>query len=174
MDAIYFWVSSLDCFKDRFDFHAKYFIDGGAFLYGFLLSVGVGIVVAFAFYFVCCNGKNAKPASVPNWLIALVLAVVAAYFLGDVLVMGSAGTPGSGFYAACNKFANDFVIANSGNMTATQECMAEYNTIIQALQKGKDVALEFNLTNAFLAAIAYFATSMVVKNLTKHGTRIPF
>ena len=63
---------------------------------------------------------------------------------------------------------------NIGNNQAVQECQMELNRILEELRKGNDVALMFNVTNAVLSMLFYFLTSLCVKNLTKHGSQIPF
>lgn len=174
MDLFYYFVTSLDQYADKFGFHNYYFVENGAFTAGFWYSFGIGVVVALAFYFGLCNGESVKHATRVNWGIGLLLVALAAYFIGDFLIIGSDGNPGSGFYCACQEFANNFMSHNIGNNQAVQECQMELNRILEELRKGNDVALMFNVTNAVLSMLFYFLTSLGVKNLTKMGSHIPF
>ena len=175
MDLFYFLVTSLEQYADKFGFHNYYFVEnGGAFTEGYFYSAGIGVVVALAFYFGLCNGESAKPATRVNWGIGLLLVALAAYFIGDIMIIGSDGNPGSGFYGACQEFANNFMSQNIGNNQAVQECQMELNRILEELRKGNDVALMFNVTNAVLSMLFYFLTSIGVKNFTKHCSQIPF
>lgn len=173
MDFFYFLVTSLEQYADKFGFHNYYFVENGAFTEGFLYSAGIGVVVSLAFYFGLCNGESVKLATRVNWGIGLLLVALAAYFIGDIMIIGSDGNPGSGFYCACQEFANNFMSQNIGNNQAVQECQMELNRILEELRKGNDVALMFNVTNAVLSMLFYFLTSLCVKNLTKHGSQIP-
>lgn len=176
MDLFYFFVTSHEQYADKFGFHNYYFVEGNfpAFTEGFLYSAGIGGVVALAFYFGLCNGESAKHATRVNWGIGLLLVALAAYFIGDIMIIGSDGNPGSGFYGACQDFAREFMEDNRGNTQALQECQMELKSILEKLRKGKDVALTFNVTNAVLSMLFYFLTSIGVKNFTKHGSQIPF
>lgn len=176
MDFFYFLVTSLEQYADKYGFHNYYFVENGlgAFTEGFLYSAGIGVVVSLAFYFGLCNGESVKLATRVNWGIGLLLVALAAYFIGDIMIIGSDGNPGSGFYCACQEFANNFMSQNIGNNQAVQECQMELNRILEELRKGNDVALMFNVTNAVLSMLFYFLTSLCVKNLTKHGSQIPF
>lgn len=174
MDFFYYFVTSLEQYTDKFGFHSYYFVENGAFTEAFLYSAAIGVAIALAFYFGLCNGESAKPATRVNWFIGLLLVALAAYFAGDMMIIGSDGNPGTGFYAACQEFANNFMNQNIGNNQAVQECQMELNRILEELRKGNDVALMFNITNAVLSMLIYFLTSLGVKNFTKHGSQIPF
>ena len=174
MDIFYFLVTSLEAYKDQYGFHSAYFADGSGYLTGFLLSLGIGVFLALCFYFGLCNGKSAKPATRINWWVTLLLVAVITYFVCDMVVIGAAGQPGTGFYAFCQDYANNYVSEHVGNNQTVQACLLEYNTIIDNLNQGNDVALMFNLNNVFYSVLAFVLTSFGVKNLTKHGSQIPF
>ena len=174
MDFFYFLVTSLEQYADKFGFHNYYFVENRAFTEGFLYSAGIGVVVSVAFYFGLCNGESVKPATRVNWGIGLLLVALAAYFIGDIMIIGSDGKPGTGFYQACQNFCQAFCDSHPGNVQAGRECQMELESILKELRKGKDVALMFNVTNAVLSMLFYFLTSLCVKNLTKHGSQIPF
>lgn len=174
MDFIYFLVTSLEQYSDKFYFHSNYFVEQRSFTEAFFYSSGIGAAVALVFYFVLCNGDSVKPATRVNWFIGLLLVALAAFFVGDIMIIGSDGTPGTGFYAACQDYANEYMIANQGNEQAITECQMELNNILENLRQGNDVALMFNLTNAVISMLVYFLTSLGVKNFTKSGSAIPF
>lgn len=174
MDIFYFLVTSLEAYKDQYGFHSAYFADRSGYLTGFLLSLGIGVFLALCFYFGLCNGKSAKPATRINWWVTLLLVAVITYFVCDMVVIGAAGQPGTGFYAFCQDYANNYVSEHVGNNQTVQACLLEYNTIIDNLNQGKDVALMFNLNNVFYSVLAFVLTSFGVKNLTKHGSQIFF
>lgn len=174
MDIFYFLVTSLEAYKDQYGFHSAYFADGSGYLTGFLLSLGIGVFLALCFYFGLCNGKSAKPATRINWWVTLLLVAVITYFVCDMVVIGAAGQPGTGFYAFCQDYANNYVSEHVGNNQTVQACLLEYNTIIDNLNQGNDVALMFNLNNVFYSVLAFVLTSFGVKNLTKHGSQIFF
>ena len=174
MDIFYFLVTSFEAYKDQYGFHSAYFADGSGFMIGLLLSLGIGVVMALCFYFGLCNGKSAKPATRINWWVTLLLVAVITYFVCDMVVIGAAGQPGTGFYAFCQDYANNYVSEHVGNNQTVQACLLEYNTIIDNLNQGNDVALMFNLNNVFYSVLAFVLTSFGVKNLTKHGSQIFF
>ena len=176
MDIFYFLVTSFssEAYKDQYGFHSAYFADGSGYLTGFLLSLGIGVFLALCFYFGLCNGKSAKPATRINWWVTLLLVAVITYFVCDMVVIGAAGQPGTGFYAFCQDYANNYVSEHVGNNQTVQACLLEYNTIIENLNQGNDVALMFNLNNVFYSVLAFVLTSFGVKNLTKHGSQIFF
>ena len=174
MDIFYFLVTSLEAYKDQYGFHSAYFADGSGYLTGFLLSLGIGVFLALCFYFGLCNGKSSKPATRINWWVTLLLVAVITYFVCDMVVIGAAGQPGTGFYAFCQDYANNYVSEHVGNNQTVQACLLEYNTIIDNLNQGNDVALMFNLNNVFYSVLAFVLTSFGVKNLTKHGSQIFF
>ena len=174
MDIFYFLVTSFEAYKDQYGFHSAYFADGSGYLTGFLLSLGIGVFLALCFYFGLCNGKSAKPATRINWWVTLLLVAVITYFVCDMVVIGAAGQPGTGFYAFCQDYANNYVSEHVGNNQTVQACLLEYNTIIDNLNQGNDVALMFNLNNVFYSVLAFVLTSFGVKNLTKHGSQIFF
>ena len=176
MDIFYFLVTSFssEAYKDQYGFHSAYFADGSGYLTGFLLSLGIGVFLALCFYFGLCTGNSAKPATRINWWITLLLVAVITYFVCDMVVIGAAGQPGTGFYAFCQDYANNYVSEHVGNNQTVQACLLEYNTIIDNLNQGNDVALMFNLNNVFYSVLAFVLTSFGVKNLTKHGSQIFF
>ena len=176
MDIFYFLVTSFssEAYKDQYGFHSAYFADGSGYLTGFLLSLGIGVFLALCFYFGLCNGKSAKPATRINWWVTLLLVAVITYFVCDMVVIGAAGQPGTGFYAFCQDYANNYVSEHVGNNQTVQACLLEYNTIIDNLNQGNDVALMFNLNNVFYSVLAFVLTSFGVKSLTKHGSQIFF
>ena len=174
MDLFYFLVTSLEQYSDKFGFHVNYFIEKGAFTEAFLYSLAIGVVVALAFYFSLCNAVSVKPATRVNWFIGLVIVAIAAFFIGDIMVIGSEGNPGTGFYASCQAFANNYMLLHQDNNQAIQECQNELNKILQDLKEDNDIVLLFNVTNAFLSMLIYFLVSLSVKNFTKHGSQIPF
>ena len=176
MDIFYFLVTSFssEAYKDQYGFHSAYFADGSGYLTGFLLSLGIGVFLALCFYFGLCNGKSAKPATRINWWVTLLLVAVITYFVCDMVVIGAAGQPGTGFYAFCQDYANSYVSEHVGNNQTVQACLLEYNTIVDNLNQGNDVALMFNLNNVFYSVLAFVLTSFGVKNLTKHGSQIFF
>ena len=176
MDIVYFLVTSFssEAYKDQYGFHSAYFADGSGYLTGFLLSLGIGVFLALCFYFGLCNGKSAKPATRINWWVTLLLVAVITYFVCDMVVIGAAGQPGTGFYAFCQDYANNYVSEHVGNNQTVQACLLEYNTIVDNLNQGNDVALMFNLNNVFYSVLAFVLTSFGVKNLTKHGSQIFF
>ena len=176
MDIFYFLVTSFssEAYKDQYGFHSAYFADGSGYLTGFLLSLGIGVFLALCFYFGLCNGKSAKPAIRANWWVTLLLVAVITYFVCDMVVIGAAGQPGTGFYAFCQDYANNYVSEHVGNNQTVQACLLEYNTIVDNLNQGNDVALMFNLNNVFYSVLAFVLTSFGVKNLTKHGSQIFF
>ena len=176
MDIFYFLVTSFssEAYKDQYGFHSAYFADGSGYLTGFLLSLGIGVFLALCFYFGLCNGKSAKPATRINWWVTLLLVAVITYFVCDMVVIGAAGQPGTGFYAFCQDYANNYVSEHVGNNQTVQACLLEYNTIVDNLNQGNDVALMFNLNNVFYSVLAFVLTSFGVKNLTKHGSQIFF
>ena len=174
MDIFYFLVTSLEAYKDQYGFHSAYFADGSGFMIGLLLSLGIGVVMALCFYFGLCNGKSAKPAIRANWWITLLLVMIITYFICEMVVIGAAGQPGTGFYEFCQNYANNYVAEHVGNNQTVQACLLEYNTIIENLNQGKDVALMFNLNSVIYSVLVFFLTSLGVKNLTKHGSQIPF
>ena len=174
MDFFYFLVTSMEQYNDKYGFHSTYFAENSGFLEGFLYSLAIGIVIALVFYFGLCNGKSIKYATRVNWCIGLAIVALVAYFFGDIMVIGTAGNPGTGFYAFCQSFANDFMIQHQGNEQAIADCQIELNNILTQLNQGKDVALWFNISNAVYAMIAYFLVSIGVKNVTKMASQIPF
>lgn len=174
MDFFYFLVTPLKAYNDQYGFHSAYFSDGPGFMNGFLISVVIGIALAFVFYFALCNGKSVKPATRANWWIMFCVVAIITYFVGDIFVVGTAGQPGTGFYRFCQNYANNYVNEHYGNNQAVQDCLLEFNRIIENLNQGKDVALMFNINNVIYSVLFYFLTSLGVKNFTKFGSQIPF
>lgn len=174
MDIFYFLVTSLDAYKDQYGFHSAYFVEGPGFITGFILAIVIGAVTSLVFYFGFCNGKSVKQATRINWVIMLLVAAVFTYFVSDILVIGSEGQPGTGFYAFCETFCNNYTGEHYGNEQAVNACVLEYKTIIENLKQGKDVAFMFNISNVIYSVLVFFLTSLGVKNLTKHGSQIPF
>lgn len=174
MDIFYFLVTSLEAYKDQYGFHSAYFADGSGFMTGLLLSVIIGVVLALVFYFSLCNGKSTKFATRANWFVMLLVVAVLTYFTGEIFIIGSEGQPGTGFYEFCQNYANNYVSEHVGNNQTVQACLLEYNTIIENLKQGKDVAFLFNINNVIYSVVTFFLTSLGVKNLTKHGSQIPF
>lgn len=183
MEKIYPWVTSNDAWNDGYFFHSNYFVDEKAFLYAFLTALGIGIAVAAIFYFGFCNGKTAKYATHSNWSIALILACVAAFFVGNALYIGGEKLDdngnrisSSGFYESCEKYGMDKLNNESDFRDNEEQGTAlrnKYNDIITALHQGQDVALPFNITNTVISFLVFILASFGMKNFTKHGSAIP-
>lgn len=174
MEKLYFLVSPLAAYNDQYGFHRAYFATGSGFTNGLVLSCIIGLAFALIFYFAICNGKSTKPATRINWIIMLGVVAVITYFAGDFFIIGSYGQPGTGFYKFCQDYANNYMANHTGNQQVVQQCMLEFNTIIDNLKQGKDVAFMFNSNNVIFSVLVYFLTSLGVKNFTKHGSQIPF
>lgn len=174
MHFFYFLVTSLEVYKDQYGFHSAYFADGSGFVTGFLLSLVIGVVLALCFYLGLCNGKSAKRATRVFWVITLLLVMIITFVICWMFVIGAAGQPGTGFYEFCQNYANNYVAEHVGNNQTVQACLLEYNTIIENLKNGEDVECMFYLNSIIYSVLAFFLTSLGVKNLTKHGSQIPF
>lgn len=180
MDFFYFLVTGSEAWE--LHYHKNFFITQGGFLWGVIGALIVGVIVACAFYFGCCNSsKTSKSANVGVWAISLCLCAVVSYFYADMVVIGDTKTTDINSVFRVHSFykANDdYYIAKSQDRTMTPTMLSELNQkkieIKSNLDKGGDVRFEFDITTAILAVIFFFLASIIVKRFTINGKTIPF
>ena len=172
MKFLYFLVTQDKTWGDEYGFHNHYFNELNIFTYSSIAMVIIGIVFSLAFYKGFCDRKSNEQATRSNWWIMLAVTIVVAYLVSQFVFFGGVN---SGFIAESKTYLNETLYTQyENNDEVYQECVNTLTVIETNVQNGKDVALWFDITNLFLAAIFFFLTSMVVKRHTKHGTEIPF
>ena len=177
MDKLFFWVN----LEDDFDFHKQFFVEENAFLTGLIVSLVIGVVVAAAYYFGCCNSKTSlSTANIPSWIIALCLAGGLAYLVADFAIIGKANTVDqnsmfrrNSFYVSMEKYYNSNYASQTEDATQLQEILDEKTQISDALDNGKDVRLPFDLGCVIYAILFFYITSICVKGMTRAGAAIP-
>lgn len=180
MDFIYFLVTGSEAWEPNY--HDNFFITQGGFVWGIIGALIVGVIVACAFYFGCCNSsKTSKFANIGVWAISLCLCAVVSYFYADMVVIGDPKTTDDNSVFRTYSFykANDdFYIRTSQDPQMTSTLLSELNQkrieIRSNLDKGGDVRFEFDITTAILAVIFFFLASIIVKRFTINGKTIPF
>lgn len=180
MDFFYFLVTGSDAWEPNY--HWNFFITQGGFLWGIIGALILGVVVACAFYFGCCNSsKTSKYSNVGVWAISLCLCAAISYFYADMVVIGDPKTTDNSSVFRAHSFykANDdYYLEKSQDKNMTPTFLAELhqlnNKIKSDLDKGGDVRFEFDITTAILAVIFFILASVVVKRFTINGKTIPF
>lgn len=162
------------------NYHDNFFNTEGGFTIGLIAALIIGVLIAIAFYFGCCNSnKTAKQANIGVWTIALLLSGIVAFFYSDWQIIGDKGThksmfvSGYSFYEVNEKYYIQETSTNPSQSTQISLNNTK-NQIHDNLDKGHDVRLDFDLNTAILAAIFYFLTSILVKRFTINGKNIPF
>lgn len=180
MDFFYFLVTGSDSWEPHY--HENFFNIQGGFLWGFIGALILGIIVASAFYFGCCNSsKSCKSANIGVWAISLCICAVMSYFYADFVVIGDSNTTDNTSVFRAHSFykANDYYFIQQTSVpgvsqTFIDDLTQKRNEIKYNLDKGGDVRFEFDITTAILAAIFFFITSIIVKRFTINGKTIPF
>ena len=180
MDFFYFLVTSSGSWNSHY--HANFFNVQGGFLWGFVGALILGALAACAFYFGCCNSsKTSKSANIGTWAISLCLCAVVSYFYADSVIIGDSNTTDNtsvfrayAFYKANDDYFIKEISQPGVSQTYIDDLAQKKNEIKYNLDKGGDVRFDFDITTAFLAAIFFFITSIVVKRFTIGGKTIPF
>lgn len=179
MDFFYFLVTGSSAWDPRY--HHNFFIGEGAFGTGLLYAFIIGVVLALAFYFSCCNSsKTSASATLPVWIGFLLVAAILAYFTADWVIVGKPGEKdrnsifySSSFYKGNEEFFISQSRKNSTNTPLIKELTTKKTEIKNQLDKGKGVRFDFNITTAFLCMIFFYGTSLIVKSFTINGKTVP-
>ena len=178
MDFIYSLVTNSNYWESRY--HKNFFIDNGAFTSGFLWALAIGVIIAIAFYFSCCNSKKtSKSATSTVWACFMVLAAVLTYVASDFYIIGtkdsSNGTKDStsGFYQANEDYFIKISRENSDNEQLLKELSLKKDEIRKNLNDGGDARFDFSITNVLLCCLFFYLASIVIKNFTISGKTIP-
>ena len=177
MDKLFFWVN----LNDEYGFHTQFFVDEKAFLTWLIISLVIGVVVAAAYYFGCCNSKTSlSTANIPSWLIALALAAGLSFLVADFGIIGKANTVDDNslfrrhsFYVSMEKYYNSEYASQIDDEQQLQAVLDEKTQISDDLDAGKDVRLPFDLGCAVYAILFFYITSICIKGMTRAGASIP-
>lgn len=180
MDLFYFLVTGSKAWEPHF--HENFFNVQGGFLWGIIGALIIGVVCSCAFYFGCCNSsKSSKLANINVWTISLVISAVIAYLYADLVVIGDSATTDNtsvfrthSFYKANDDYFIQQTSKPGVSQTFINDLTQKKNEIKNNLDKGGDVRFDYDITTAFLAAIFFFFTSILVKRFTINGKSIPF
>ncbi len=180
MDFFYFFVTGSDAWE--LHYHENFFNVQGGFLWGFIGALIIGVIVACAFYFGCCNSsKTGKSANIGVWAVSLCLCAVISYFYADFVVIGDSKTTDNNsvfraysFYKANDDYFIKVTSQPGVTQTLIDNLTQKRNEIKYNLDKGGDVRFDFDITTAVLAVISFFIASVVFKRLTINGKTIPF
>ena len=197
MKSIFFLVSGMSQYKDSFGYHANFFETNGAFTIAFVAALIIAFVCAAIFYFgFCMSGKTFKAATLPTWIITLIVACACTFlFTSQVLIghdsssfsddeeeveddvagidEGNANSIFHNFYLDMENYYN--IKSQEDDITEEEinELMDEKETIKEALNQGEDVALMFNLNATLFALIFFYIISIIMKGFTVNGVCIP-
>lgn len=169
MENLFFFVDLVD----EYGFHLNFFVDHGAFTFGFLVALAAGVVVALAFYFGCCNNRNSSSmATVSMWIISLVLSGAIAFSVADFAIVGVGEE--SSFVAENEVYYNEQYADSDLDNDQLQLVRDEMDEIAESLSSGENqAALPFAAGCAVYALLFFYITSVVIKGHTISGVSIP-
>lgn len=177
MEILFKLVSSLEAYADDYGFHAHFFEEAGGFSTAFIIAIAVAAVCAIIYYFgLCMSEKTIATATLPVWIVFLVLAGGVSFFASDIVVIGSEADEESeitanNFYADLE--SNYIDLADGAPKTEAEEMNRAKNDIIENLNQGDDVAFMLGLNTAFWSVLFFYILSVVLKGFTVNGLAIP-
>ena len=180
MEKLFFFVTNSEAWKSTREFHENYFISHGAFTVGLLTAIVLGLVLALAFYFGCCNKRDEDSmANLGVWSGFLFVTGIIMFLVANFIFIGKSNVADSRslFYKYSFYKANsEFVIEKTRNNQNEQQ-VAEYTTARQIvetnLNKGKDVRYSYSLGCMVYALLFFYLFSICFKGFTYHGVAIP-
>ena len=179
LKTIYHFVTTSNAWEPRF--HENFFVTHHAFLYGLLIALGIGVVIALIYYFSCCNSKNTvKMANIYTWLVAGVVSAVLSFFVANWVIIGKSGVNNQkslfytySFYNANETYYNVEVQRNVKNEKLVKDLATTKQKIKTDLDQGHDVRLPYSATTTVLNIIFFVAASFCIKGATRNGKHIP-
>lgn len=182
MEILFKLVSSMEEYADDYGYHAHFFEEAGGFTTALLIALGVAAVCAAIYYFgFCMSHKTVNAATLPVWIVFLVLAGGISFLGSDVVVVGSSSDGDSesvfdGFYADLDSYYLELVNPDGGQAPPKmqqEEMNREKNNIINHLDQGDDVGLMLCLNTALWSLIFFYIFSVILKGFTTTGVAIP-
>lgn len=177
MEILFKLVSSMEEYADAYGYHAHFFEEAGGFTTALLIALGVAAVCAAIYYFgFCMSHKTVNAATLPVWIVFLVLAGGISFLGSDVVVIGSEPEEDSeitanNFYADLESYYLE--ISDGAPKTEAEEMNKAKNEIIEMLNQGDDVGLMLGLNTALWSLIFFYVFSVVLKGFTSTGVAIP-
>jgi len=177
MEILFKLVSSAEAYADEYGFHAHFFESAGGFTTAFLITLAVAAVCCIIYYFgLCMSNKTIQAATLPVWIVFLLLSAGISFVATDMIVIGSeveedSEATSSNFYADLDSYYID--LASDAPKTEAEAMNEAKNDIIQALDQGDDVALMLGLNSAILAVVFFYILSIILKGFTTTGVAIP-
>lgn len=197
MKNVFFLVSGMSQYKDSFGYHANFFETNGAFAIALIAALIMAVVCAAIFYYgFCMSSKTFKVATLPTWIVTLIVAGACTFlFTSQALIghdggslsddedmeevdasevdEGNASSKIHNFYVDMENYFN--IKSQEEDITEEEinELMEEKENIKEALNQGEDVALMFNLNATIYALIFFYIISIIMKGFTVNGVCIP-
>lgn len=180
MDKLFFFVTNSQAWKDTREFHENFFLAHGAFMDGFLVAIGVALVLALVFYFGCCNKRdNDSMANLGVWAGFLVVTGFFVFLTANFVFIGKSNVknPQSLFYKHSFYKANaEFVIEKTRDNQNEQQ-VSEYTTARQNIEndlnKGRDVRYPYSTGCCVYSLLFFYIFSLLLKGFTYLGIAIP-
>jgi len=147
------------------------FFDKGGFIWGFVIAVGIALVIAVAYYYVC--HRSFGLAKLYVWIIVLLLS-------------GAASFQTSSFYAKKNLTENldkndtkkrnnvQFLGSDEDKQTELKKIEAFKKKWIAEIMEPNIKIVRFALTNVFWTGIFFLVFSLLFKNYTRYGEAVPW
>lgn len=180
MKSFFFLVGGMDQYADDYGYHEHFFETIGGFGTALIIAAVFAVVCAAIYYFTLCMSKNTiKCATLPIWIIALVVSGALTFATTSLVLIGNDNEEGDeaaltyahSFY----RDLEDYYIEISEEAPEPEQAMMmkAKNQIIEQLNQSEDVALRFNLNATIYALLFFYIASIIMKGFSVNGIAIP-
>ena len=179
MKSLFFLVSGMEQYADNYGYHEHFFETHGAFLSALIIALIVAVGFAAIYYFgLCMSHKTIKCATIPVWLVGLILTGLVSFLIAGFVLIGQDNPDGTSKLTYNYSFyrdLDDYYIELSENAPDAEKIAmnGEKNDIIFALEEGNDVTLMFGLNTALWSVLAFYIFSLLMKGFSTNGMAIP-
>ena len=177
MEILFKFVSSAGVYADEYGYHAHFFEESGGFAIALAIAGGAALICALVFYFgLCTSLKTIRSASLPVWIVFLILSAGVSFVAADQVLIGSepeddSEVVSSNFYADMEDYYLE--MADEAPTSEQEKMNKAKNEIIEQLNQGDDVAMMLGLNTAIWSGVFFYILSILLKGFSVNGVAIP-
>lgn len=172
MNQIYFLVTAMETWQLDGRFLPNYFITNGGFVSALVIALVVALF-AIAIFYGWIGTSVDRLATVPVWIITMIIAGVVAFGVTQAVIIGSSNAQ-TGVFNDIVNYTNDLTKDEKDPNLAAQ-FLSQSQKLKEDLSSATcDVVLALNLENAVLSMFFFFLMSLCVKKLPPFTKYIPF